>query len=198
MENLVGRKMFGFRFESDEDRILFVEPMEKYIGREGEIIDLGIDDTVIVNFSDGDDYYYPAELAKEHLIPEGVKIPERVKVQGMEEMYVSGFDSHGVKDNSKKLPMSKLKVQFPNALQAVVLCSRMGHEKYKDTDKDWLNFTRVPGGSETYRDACERHSLHEVGDVDEESGLPHLFHELWNKMAEVEIWIKENYKEINI
>lgn len=122
---------------------------------------------------------------------EGVKVPDMDK-------YVSGCDPYGVKNNSKKLPMSKLKVQFPNALQAVVLCSNMGHEKYKDTDEDWLNFTRVPGGSETYRDAFERHSLHKVGDLDEESGLPHLFHELWNKMAEVEIWMRENYKEISI
>lgn len=196
MEDLVGRKIVGFRFESDEDRIFFSEPMEKYVGREGEIISLNVDNTVIVKFSDENGFCYPIELVEEHLIPEGVKIPERVKVQGMEEVYISGFDSHGVKDNSKKLPMSKLKIQFPNALQAVVLCSSMGHEKYKDADGDWLNFTRVPGGSETYRDACERHSLYEVGDVDEESGLPHLFHELWNKMAEVEIWIKENYKEI--
>ena len=188
--------MIGFRFESDEDRIFFAEPMEKYVGREGEIISLNVDNTVIVKFSDENGFCYPIELVEEHLVTEGVKIPEGVKVQGMEEVYLSGFDSHGVKDNSKKLPMSKLKVQFPNALQAVVLCSSMGHEKYKDADEDWLNFTRVPGGSETYRDACERHSLHEVGDVDEESGLPHLFHELWNKMAEVEIWIKENYKEI--
>lgn len=192
MEDLVGRKMIGFRFESDEGRILFTKPMEKYVGSLGEITSLGMDDTVFVEFPDGNGFCYPIELVEEYLIPEGIKVHDK------EETHVSECDSHGVKDNDKKLPMSKLKVQFPNALQAVVLCSSMGHEKYKDTDEDWLNFLRVPGGSETYRDACERHSLYEVGDVDEESGLPHLFHELWNKMAEVEIWIKENHKEINI
>src|SRR5690606_12524406 len=194
MYDLIGRKMVGFRFEDDENRLYFVEPMEKYVGSVGEILRLDSGNLVFVMFSDGNGYYYPLELAEEHLILDGVQFTrcdDGVKVQSMEEMYVSGCDSHGVKNNSKKLPMSKLKVQFPNALQAVVLCSSMGHEKYKDTDKDWLNFTRVPGGSETYRDAFERHSLHKVGDLDEESGLPHLFHELWNKMAEVEMWVKE-------
>lgn len=98
----------------------------------------------------------------------------------------------GVKDNKNKLPMSKLKVQFPNALKAVVSCSKFGHEKYKEFDKDWLNYKRVHGGSSTYRDAFERHSLHKTGVKDEDSGLPHIFHELWNKMAEVELWIEEN------
>lgn len=190
MEDLVGRKMIGFRFESVKDGILFAEPMEKYVGSVGEIISLEMDDRVFVRFSDENGFYYPIELVEEYLISEGIKFRD------IEETNVSECDSYGVKDNDKKLPMSKLKVQFPNALQAVVLCSSMGHEKYKDADEDWLNFLRVPGGSETYRDACERHSLYEVGDVDEESGLPHLFHELWNKMAEVEIWIRENYKEI--
>lgn len=192
MEDLIGRKMIGFRFEDDEHRFFCADTMEKYVGSLGEILHFGMNGTVCVKFPNGDGFYYPIELVEEYLIP------EEIKVHDMEETYVSECDSQGVKNNSEKLPMSKLKVQFPNALQAVVLCSSMGHEKYKDADEDWLNFTRVPGGSETYRDACERHSLYKVGDVDEESGLPHLFHELWNKMAEVEIWISENNKEINI
>src|SRR5690606_17808763 len=105
MEDLVGRKMIGFRFESDEDRIFFSEPMEKYVGREGEIISLNVGNTVIVKFSDGNGFCYPIELVEEHLIPEGVQFTrcdDGVKVQSMEEMYVSGCDSHGVKNNSKK------------------------------------------------------------------------------------------------
>lgn len=94
----------------------------------------------------------------------------------------------GQKFNSCKLPMSVLKKQFPNALKAIVKCSQYGHNKYPD-DVDWMNYSRVEGGSTTYRDAAERHSLDTGLD---ESGLPHVFHELWNKIAEVELWIEEN------
>lgn len=99
----------------------------------------------------------------------------------------------GVKHNSSKLPMSKLFKQFPRALQAVVLVSCYGHLKYKDTDVDWLNFTRVEGGSETFFDADIRHQLdREIYGEHDESGLPHIFHEAFDKLAKCELWIREN------
>lgn len=96
----------------------------------------------------------------------------------------------GVKTNNLKPQMSLLFKQFPKALEAVVLCSQYGHEKYKETDEDYLNYTRVDGGSKTYADAGLRHRLEQGNDS--ESGLPHQFHVAWNALAELELWIKEN------
>lgn len=96
----------------------------------------------------------------------------------------------GVKTNNLKPQMSLLFKQFPKALEAVVMCSQYGHEKYKETDEDYLNYTRVDGGSKTYADAGLRHRLEEGNDL--ESRLPHQFHVAWNALAELELWIKEN------
>lgn len=178
-EDLVGRRMIGFRFDSDKDGMFFSEHMEKYIGREGKIISLDRPSSVLVLFSDGTIFYYPVKLVVEHLITEEAEDTK---------------DDKGIKFNEGKLPMSVIKKQFPNALKAIVMCSLYGHSKYNANgeDEDWLNYTRVSGGSQTYRDAFERHSLYDVGSLDDESKLPHLFHELWNKMAEVELYIKKN------
>lgn len=103
----------------------------------------------------------------------------------------------GKKDNNYKLPMSKLFVQFPRALQAVVLTSCYGHNRYLDSDQDWLNFSRVKGGSNSYSDAEIRHILDkEIYGNEDESGLPHIFHQLFNKLAECELYIKENNIDI--
>lgn len=110
---------------------------------------------------------------------------------------ISNDDNTGEKHSKHKLSMSKLFKQFPRALQAVMLTSTYGHNKYKKTDKDWMNFSRVYGGSEIYKDACIRHQLDkEIYGEKDESGLPHIFHETWNKLAECELWIKENNIDI--
>lgn len=96
----------------------------------------------------------------------------------------------GVKYNKNKLEMGKLFIQFPEALKAVMLASSFGHIKYKKYDEDWLNYQRV-GGSSTYNDAGVRHQLLHFPEQ-EESGLPPIFHQAWNKMAELEIFLKEN------
>lgn len=98
--------------------------------------------------------------------------------------------SEGVKTNNLKPQMSLLFKQFPKALEAIVLCSQYGHEKYKETDKDYLNYTRVDGGSKTYADAGLRHRLGQGDDL--ESGLPHQYHVAWNAIAELQLWIQEN------
>lgn len=98
----------------------------------------------------------------------------------------------GVKLNNGKPQISLLFKQFPKALEAIAKCSEYGHEKYKETDHDFLNYQRVEGGSKNYADAGLRHRLQEGND--NESGLPHAFHVAWNALAELEIWIKENNK----
>lgn len=104
----------------------------------------------------------------------------------------------GVKHNQGKLPIDTvLTKQFPNAVEALVKCSMYGHEKYNENgeDEDWSNFRRVEGGSQTYADAAARHNQNK-SEKDEESGLPHIYHKLWNVMAEVELWFEETKKEV--
>lgn len=97
----------------------------------------------------------------------------------------------GVKHNKLKAPLDILQTrQFPKALQALALATAFGNKKYKDTDKDFLNFKRVPGGSQTYFDAAARHNVQRI-DTDEDSGLPHLVHAVWNMLAALEISIEE-------
>lgn len=99
---------------------------------------------------------------------------------------------NGVKHNKNKPKMSVLFKQFPDALEAIVRCSEYGHNKYKETDKDWLNFKRIEGGSTSYEDANIRHRLQKGNDL--ESGLPHKYHIAWNALAELQLWIEENEK----
>lgn len=101
----------------------------------------------------------------------------------------------GQKHNEGKLPLDiMLTVQFPKAIQAVCKATLFGHEKYKDTDLDWLNYKRVRGGSTTYANACQRHNFNKLG-RDDQSGLPHIVHKCWNALAELELWIEENKYE---
>lgn len=99
-------------------------------------------------------------------------------------------NEHGVKTNKNKPQISLLFKQFPKALEAITHCSEYGHQKYLESDADYLNFSRVEGGSKTYADAGLRHRLKEGNDL--ESGLPHQYHVAWNALAELELWIKEN------
>lgn len=96
----------------------------------------------------------------------------------------------GKKTNKNKPQISILFKQFPKALEAITICSQYGHEKYKETDLDYLNFSRVYGGSKTYADAGLRHRLQQGNDL--ESGLPHQYHVAWNALAELQLWIEEN------
>jgi hypothetical protein len=105
------------------------------------------------------------------------------KVEGIKE-------TEGVKLNKNKPQISLLFKQFPKALEAIVMCSEYGHKKYKETDKDFINFKRVEGGSKTYADAGLRHRLGQG--KDSESGLPHQYHVAWNALAELQLWIQEH------
>ena len=96
----------------------------------------------------------------------------------------------GVKNNNNKIQMSKLFVQFPDALKAVMLASTFGHIKYEEHDKDWLNYQRV-GGSDTYTDAMNRHQcLHHP--EQEGSKLPPKFHVAWNALADLQGFIESH------
>lgn len=96
----------------------------------------------------------------------------------------------GVKHNNGKIELSKILIQFPDALKAVMLASTFGHIKYEETDKDWLNFKKVKGGSETFKDAMVRH-LASQEELEPDSGLPPQFHWVWNALSHLQLWIEE-------
>lgn len=105
---------------------------------------------------------------------------------------VLDYDS-GVKHDSDKLPyFTVLFKQFPNALREVVKCSAAGHEKYKETDLDWQNFSRVDRAETRYKDAMLRH-MTEEGVVEDMLSYGEVTHEaavVWNALADLEIKLR--------
>ena len=97
----------------------------------------------------------------------------------------------GEKQDNGKLPLGiVVQRQFPYALASVAECSQYGHEKYKETDADWLNCQRVENGEERYLNALMRHLLEagvNLDQKDKDSGLEHIKHAAWNMLQLIEI-----------
>jgi hypothetical protein len=74
MENYVGRKCKGFRFENGTDRVNWLEKKERHIGEVG-LITYQEDYNVRIKFKD-DFWHYPISLIEENLIPETIEIPQ--------------------------------------------------------------------------------------------------------------------------
>ena len=73
---------------------------------------------------------------------------------------------------------------FRRALLGVSRVGTFGAKKY--TKNGWKE---VPDGYDRYQDALYRHLLAEG--VDEQSGLPHLYHAAWNLLAMIELKERE-------
>ena len=72
-EELIGKKVRGFRFESNRNFGLQYMPkiMDNYIGKVGGIVDYNIKfDSYRVKFENGMSYHYPAERIEHHLVVE--------------------------------------------------------------------------------------------------------------------------------
>lgn len=101
--------------------------------------------------------------------------------------------TEGQKNDSDKLPyFTVLFKQFPNAIQELVRCSNSGHRKYSETDKDWMNFSRVENADTRYKNAGLRHMLESgpVEDMSEYGGMSHEGAVVWNFMADLEIKLR--------
>ena len=72
MNNLIGRKIRGFKFE--DINIGYLPIIDSSIGEVGEI-SLVLDDRVRVDFKENS-WYYPLDQIEKHLIPEENEIPE--------------------------------------------------------------------------------------------------------------------------
>lgn len=118
------------------------------------------------------------------------------RVDNVKQKFTESGTKAGQKHNKLKAPLDILQTrQFSKALQLLALATAYGNHKYKDTDSDFLNFKRVEGGSQTYLDAQSRHAT-DRNNLDNESGLHHIIHSIWNGMAALEIWAEENKIDI--
>ena len=95
----------------------------------------------------------------------------------------------GVKQNQteQKAPVFTYCKVNKNALEALSLRALYGHNKYKQFDKDWQNFTRVENGDFEYSNAEFRHALAIGGEETEEE---HLIAAAWNAVARLEIYFR--------
>ncbi|MDA3920535.1 MAG: DUF5664 domain-containing protein [Salinisphaera sp.] len=94
----------------------------------------------------------------------------------------------GAKLDGGKLQPDLIFTGFSRALSAVAEIGTHGAEKY--TRDGWAS---VPDGIYRYRNAGQRHALaRATGEqLDPDSGLPHLAHEAWNKLAELELALRQ-------
>ena len=89
----------------------------------------------------------------------------------------------GAKMDSGKTMMGLL-LDFPLALKAFGEVCTYGAQKYSPG-----GWQQVDDGERRYLDAGLRHMLDGEG-LDKESGLLHQAHELWNKMAALELRLR--------
>ncbi|MGL5061726.1 MAG: dATP/dGTP diphosphohydrolase domain-containing protein [Microcoleus sp.] len=103
----------------------------------------------------------------------------------MEDKDPNNLDQHqsGAKLDAGKIRAGLTLKGFSNALKAVGEVGTYGAEKY--IPNGWVS---VPNGIERYEDALFRHLLSEG--IDEESGLEHLAHAVWNALAVLELTIR--------
>ena len=105
----------------------------------------------------------------------------------------------GQKLDSGKLPLGiVIQRQFPNALKLIAEASEYGHQKYKETDGDYMNCSRLPNRKERYLNAMMRHILDSGLDLthkDPETNLMHITHAVWNGLQLLEAINDESKKQ---
>lgn len=100
--------------------------------------------------------------------------PEEQAVQGEEK---SNLHEPGAKDDIGKSMLGLVLGGFKEGLRQVGRVGTFGAQKY--TPYGWMT---VPYAKERYTDALYRH-LFADGDIDDDSGLPHMAHVAWNALA---------------
>ena len=169
----------------------------------------GYDCTLRIMNSENDEYIqYPCELLNGkpdyHIISNSYtkeyisKIKNRISAEkGQKDDVITNSNRgeketmeylQGVKESQSvdKAPIFTYCKVNKNALEALSLRALYGHIKYKETDQDWQNFTRVPNALEEYANASFRHALG-IGEEDEET---HLVAEAWNAVAKLEVFLR--------
>lgn len=107
----------------------------------------------------------------------------------MTEIDPTGLNPHspGAKLDAGKPRPELVLGAFAFALMEVAKVGTFGAIKY--TDHGWLDVTN---GVERYRDAAQRHWLYRAmgEELDDQSGLLHEAHEIWNKLAALELKLR--------
>lgn len=70
MEELIGRKVRGFKFDTGLSGIRFAPEMEEYVGKVGTITDQNLHGHTRIRFEDGESWSYPTSEIRKHLIHE--------------------------------------------------------------------------------------------------------------------------------
>lgn len=106
----------------------------------------------------------------------------------MTEKDPNGKSAHepGSKLDAGKVRVGLMVTDFADAIFEVAKVSTFGANKY--TPRGWRT---VPNGIERYHDALNRHLLHPVGALDDDSQLYHLAHAAWNALAVLQLYIDE-------
>lgn len=93
----------------------------------------------------------------------------------------------GAKLDAGKVMAAQILRQFPRALMGVAEVGSFGARKYS-----LGGWQHVENGEARYADAGSRHELRRaMGEVfDTDSKLHHLKHEAWNKLAELELYLR--------
>ena len=109
------------------------------------------------------------------------------------EVWMNPTDPHGIHQhtpgakNDKGKMEASLLLSFPRALWAIGEVATHGANKY--SREGWQH---VPEGLRRYRDAEMRHMLKgAIEELDPDSGLPHLWHKVWNAIASLELTLRE-------
>lgn len=92
----------------------------------------------------------------------------------------------------KKAPIFTFCKQMKSATEALALRSLYGHNKYKEYDKDWQNFSRVEDADFEYSNASFRHAL----GIGEDSEEDHYIATAWNAIARLEVYLREKNNEV--
>jgi hypothetical protein len=98
-------------------------------------------------------------------------------------------ETEGIKESQsvKKAPIFTYCKVNSLALESLAFRALYGHEKYKESDSDWQNFTRVPNAEEEYSNSMFRHALNIGEDETEEQ---HLIASAWNAVSRLEIFLR--------
>lgn len=114
----------------------------------------------------------------------------------MSERDPNGIDQHapGAKLDHGKLRIDLIIDLMPLALLGVAEVGTFGANKY--TEGGWQH---VPNGQQRYRAAGDRHRLkRSTGEIlDPDSKLEHLKHEAWNRLAELELYLRQEQQKEN-
>lgn len=107
------------------------------------------------------------------------------------------LNKKGNKHDEGKPPVTQLLRQFPSAIKYVSKCSKYGHDRYGETENEesWDNWRYVDNAKFRYKQAAGRHFLEENGKFDEESGLYHKAHAIWNLLAELQFQLEEDFQK---